>query len=70
MTMDERKAAGELEELESHKRAVGVVMEGTGARFAGKKRRLGFLDDEVFEDEVSSEGVHWEGGEAEDDEDD
>ncbi|KAK1812912.1 hypothetical protein LTR12_012719 [Friedmanniomyces endolithicus] len=66
MTMDERKAAGELEDLEKHKKAVGVVMEGTGARFAGRKRRLGFLDDEVFEDEVSSEGVHWEGGKGED----
>ncbi|KAK0901551.1 hypothetical protein LTS16_020247 [Friedmanniomyces endolithicus] len=68
MTMGERKAAGELEDLEKHMKAVGVVMEGTGARFAGRKRRLGFLDDEEFEDEVSSEGVHWEGGEGEDEE--
>ncbi|TKA60095.1 hypothetical protein B0A55_12444 [Friedmanniomyces simplex] len=63
MTKDERKAASALEELEKHKKAVGVVMEGTGARFAGKKRRQGFLDDERFEDEVESEGVHWEDGE-------
>ncbi|KAK4544946.1 hypothetical protein LTR36_003851 [Oleoguttula mirabilis] len=60
MTKDERKAAADLEKLEAHKRAVGPSMDKTGVRMANKKRRLGFLDDEDFEDEVESEGEHVE----------
>ncbi|KAK5720742.1 hypothetical protein LTR15_006703 [Elasticomyces elasticus] len=61
LSKDAKEALEELECLENHKKAVGVTMERTGAVFANKKRRQGFLDDEDFEDEVESEGVHWEG---------
>jgi len=58
MTKDEHKAADELKELEAQKRAVGPSMDKTGVRLANKKRRVGFLDDEDFEDEVESEDEH------------
>lgn len=58
LNKDERKAAAELEALEKHKRAVGPSMDRTGVRLANKKRRVGFLDDEDFEDEVESENEH------------
>jgi len=63
LSKDQKKAIEDLEDLENHKNSVGVTMERTGAVFANKKRRQGFLDDEDFEDEVESEGVAWEGEE-------
>ncbi|KAK5136628.1 hypothetical protein LTR08_002642 [Meristemomyces frigidus] len=63
MTKDERKAAAELGELEAQKRVVGVEMDRLGVRMASRKRRVGFLDDEDFEDEMGSEDEH---GEVED----
>lgn len=56
MSKVQKKAAAELNELEDHKKRVGVVMEKTGSRFVTDKRRRGFLDDEDFEDEIQSEG--------------
>lgn len=63
-TKDERKAAAELEELEKRKRVVGPNMDRIGVRLANRKRRVGFLDDEEFEDEVGSEGEHYGGDEG------
>ena len=51
-----RKAQQELQELKQRKKAVGPSMEKTGVRLANEKRRMGFLDDENFEDIVESEG--------------
>ena len=51
---DERAAAAELQKLEEAKKAVGVCMGTEGTRLANAKRRLGFLDDEDFDDVVES----------------
>jgi hypothetical protein len=51
-----RNAQRELQELKERKKAVGPSMEKTGVRLANEKRRMGFLDDENFEDIVESEG--------------
>lgn len=53
---DERKAQQELQQLKERKKAVGLSLEKTGVRLANEKRRMGFLDDENFEDIVESEG--------------
>lgn len=53
---DERNAQRELQELKERKKAVGPSLEKTGVRLANEKRRMGFLDDENFEDIVESEG--------------
>ena len=53
---DERKAQQELQQLKERKKAVAPSMEKTGVRLANDKRRMGFLDDENFEDIVESEG--------------
>ena len=53
---DERAAAAELQKLEERKRATGFSIEKTGSRLANGKRRMGFLDDEDFEDLVPAEG--------------
>ncbi|KAM0717382.1 hypothetical protein Q7P37_007234 [Cladosporium fusiforme] len=53
---DERVAFAELQKLKERKKAVGPTMEKTGVRIANSKRRMGFLDDENFEDFVESEG--------------
>ena len=53
---DERIAQQELQKLKERKMAVGPTMEKTGVRLANEKRRMGFLDDENFEDIVESEG--------------
>ena len=66
LSKDEKKAKAELGGLVKHKRVVGVLVEKGGATFANGKRRAGFLDDEDFEEEVESEGVHDE-GDGEDD---
>jgi hypothetical protein len=42
--------------LKERKKAVGPTLEKTGVRLANEKRRMGFLDDENFEDIVESEG--------------
>jgi hypothetical protein len=55
-TKDERKARQELQELKERKKAVVPTLEKTGVRLANEKRRMGFLDDENFEDIVESEG--------------
>lgn len=56
MSKDERNAQRELQELKERKKAVGPSLEKTGVRLANEKRRMGFLDDENFEDIVESEG--------------
>lgn len=53
---ERREAQKELQELKARKKAVGPSMEKTGVRLANEKRRMGFLDDENFEDIVESEG--------------
>ena len=53
---DERTAQQELQNLKERKKAVGPSFEKTGVRLANEKRRMGFLDDENFEDIVESEG--------------
>lgn len=53
---DERVAFAELQKLKERKKVVGPTMEKTGVRLANSKRRMGFLDDENFEDFVESEG--------------
>ena len=53
---DERNAQRELQELKERKKMVGPSLEKTGVRLANEKRRMGFLDDENFEDIVESEG--------------
>lgn len=53
---DERKAQQELQQLKERKKAAGPSLEKTGVRLANEKRRMGFLDDENFEDIVESEG--------------
>lgn len=53
---DERVARAELQKLKDRKKAVGPSLEKTGVRLANDKRRMGFLDDENFEDVVESEG--------------
>ena len=53
---DERNAQRELQELKERKKAVGPSLEKTGVRLANEKRRMGFLDDENFEDIVESDG--------------
>lgn len=60
---DERVAHQELQKLKERKKAVGPSLEKTGVRLANEKRRMGFLDDENFEEIVESEG---EGPEDED----
>lgn len=52
---DERGAQAELQKLKERKIAVGPTMEKMGVRLANDKRRMGFLDDEKFEDIVESE---------------
>lgn len=56
LSKDERNAQQELQELKERKKAVGPSLEKTGVRLANEKRRMGFLDDENFEDIVESEG--------------
>jgi hypothetical protein len=53
---DEQIAQQELQKLKERKLAVGPSMEKTGVRLANEKRRMGFLDDENFEEIVESEG--------------
>jgi len=53
---DERTAAAELEKLTQRQRDVGLTLGKGGVRFANAKRRMGFVDDEEFEDVVSSDG--------------
>lgn len=53
---DERIAQQELQKLKEKKMAIGPTMEKTGVRLANEKRRMGFLDDENFEDIVESDG--------------
>jgi len=53
---DERTAREELQKLKERKKAVGPTLEKTGVRLANQKRRIGFLDDENFEEVVESEG--------------
>lgn len=53
---DGRVARAELQKLKERKKAVGPSLEKTGVRLANDKRRIGFLDDENFEDIVESEG--------------
>jgi hypothetical protein len=53
---DERKAQQELQQLKERKKVIGPTLEKTGVRLANEKRRMGFLDDENFEDIVESEG--------------
>lgn len=53
---DERIAREELQKLKERKKAVGPTLEKTGVRLANQKRRMGFLDDENFEEVVESEG--------------
>ena len=64
LSKDERIAQQELQKLKERKMAVGPTMEKTGVRLANEKRRMGFLDDENFEDIVESEG---EGPDEDDD---
>jgi hypothetical protein len=52
----ERIAREELQKLKERKKAVGPTLEKTGVRLANQKRRMGFLDDENFEEVVESEG--------------
>lgn len=52
----ERIACEELQKLKERKKAVGPTLEKTGVRLANQKRRMGFLDDENFEEVVESEG--------------
>jgi hypothetical protein len=52
----ERGAREELQKLKERKKAVGPTLEKTGVRLANQKRRMGFLDDENFEEVVESEG--------------
>lgn len=61
-------AREELRKLAERKKVVGPTMEREGARFANKKRRGGFLDDEDFEDVVESDGVRSEGEKNDEDE--
>jgi len=53
---DEHKVPEELQRLKEKKKVVGPSFEKTGVRLANEKRRMGFLDDENFEDIVESEG--------------
>jgi hypothetical protein len=53
---DERTAREELQKLKERKKTVGLTLEKTGVRLANQKRRMGFLDDENFEEVVESEG--------------
>jgi hypothetical protein len=53
---NERTAREELQKLKERKKAVGPTLEKTGVRLANQKRRMGFLDDENFEEVVESEG--------------
>jgi len=53
---DEHTAQQELQNMKGRKKAVGPSFEKTGVRLANEKRRMGFLDDENFEDIVESEG--------------
>jgi hypothetical protein len=53
---DERTAREELQKLKERKKTVGPTLEKTGVRLANQKRRIGFLDDENFEEVVESEG--------------
>ena len=53
---DERVAREELQKLKERKNAVGPTLEKTGVRLANQKRRMGFLDNENFEEVVESEG--------------
>jgi hypothetical protein len=58
---DERTAQQELQKLKERKLAVGPSLEKTGVRLANEKRRMGFLDDENFEEIIESEGEGPEG---------
>jgi hypothetical protein len=49
-------AQEELQKLKERKKTVGPTLEKTGVRLANQKRRMGFLDDENFEEVVESEG--------------
>lgn len=57
LTKEEKEAVIELKKLEDHKKAVGVTMEKEGCTLANKKRRMGFLDDEDFEDTIEESDV-------------
>ncbi|OQO00245.1 hypothetical protein B0A48_14032 [Cryoendolithus antarcticus] len=50
------QARDAVRRLEARKRIVGPTMGQLGCKFVNQKRRLGFLDDEDFEDEVAVEG--------------
>jgi hypothetical protein len=52
----EREAQAELDKLKDRKKLVGFAVERGGCRLANAKRRMGFLDDEDFEDVVGAEG--------------
>ena len=54
MSKDERAAAAEMKKLEDAKKAEGPCMGTEGSRLANAKRRLGFLDDEDFDDVMES----------------
>lgn len=56
VSKDERVAAAELEKLKHRQRDVGLSLVKGGVRFANEKRRMGFVDDEQFEEVVSSDG--------------
>lgn len=56
VSKDERVAAAELEKLSQRQRDVGLSLVKGGVRFANAKRRMGFVDDESFEEIVSSDG--------------
>ncbi|OQO09364.1 hypothetical protein B0A48_04762 [Cryoendolithus antarcticus] len=51
-----KEARDAVRRLEARKRIVGATMGQLGCKFVNQKRRLGFLDDEDFEDEVLVEG--------------
>ncbi|KAK6435367.1 hypothetical protein LTR95_008442 [Oleoguttula sp. CCFEE 5521] len=52
----DKEARDAVRRLEARKRIVGPTMGQLGCRFVNPKRRLGFLDEEDFEDEVAVEG--------------
>ncbi|KAK6431387.1 hypothetical protein LTR95_012451 [Oleoguttula sp. CCFEE 5521] len=51
-----KEARDAVRRLEARKRIVSITMGQLGCKFVNQKRRLGFLDDEDFEDEVAVEG--------------
>ena len=56
VSKDERVAAAELEKLRQRQRDVGFSLVKGGVRFANGKRRMGFVDDEDFEEVVDGDG--------------